>query len=254
MEFVQVNGIQLSYTRQGIGTPLVLLHGYPLDHSIWLEIAGMLQDRFEVIMPDLRGFGLSTTTGSNYALADAAADIIGLLDALGIRKACIAGHSMGGYVALSFSTAYSDRVAGLGLVSTQALADSPERQQVRLATARQVEQEGVGFIAASMPEKLSPDPSVRAVCEALIRAQSPEGVIGALTAMAGRVDSSTRLVGFDFPVCIVHGTQDALIPLDRAREMKAALPAAYFMELEGVGHMPMLESPADTAQALSHLA
>ena len=160
---------------------------------------------------------------------------------------------MGGYVALAFARVYGDRLSGLGLVSTQALADPPDRQQGRYATAQQVSQEGVGFIAASMSEKLSPDPRVSAFCRDLISQQGRPGVIGALKAMASRPDSSAFVASLDLPVAILHGTDDALIPVDRAREMKAALPSASFVELPGVGHMPMMETPARTADALRHL-
>jgi 3-oxoadipate enol-lactonase len=253
MEFVDVNGIRLAFERQGSGSPLVLLHGYPLDHSIWLSTAQLLDASFEVFMPDFRGFGQSAPTESTYGVSDLADDVARLLDGFRISKACIAGHSMGGYVALAFANAHSDRLAGLGLISTQALPDPPDRREARYATARQVSQEGVGLISASMSEKLSPAPRVRTFCRDLILRQSREGLIGALKAMAARPDSSALLASLDLPVCIVHGTDDALIPVDRAREMKTALPSAHYLELAGVGHMPMLEAPAATAEALSHL-
>jgi haloacetate dehalogenase len=74
----------------------VLLHGYPLDHHLWDEVAPLLEDTFDLILPDLRGFGESTTVDSPYTMDDYASDIAGLLDQLGIQKAAIVGHSMGG--------------------------------------------------------------------------------------------------------------------------------------------------------------
>ncbi len=123
MEKVNVNGIHLAYDRRGKGTPLVLLHGYPLDHHLWDESLPLLEDTFDVILPDLRGFGESSTVDSSYTMDDYASDIAGLLDQLGIQKTAIAGHSMGGYVALAFARLYPERVSGLGLVSSQVLAD-----------------------------------------------------------------------------------------------------------------------------------
>jgi hypothetical protein len=99
MEKINVNGVQLAYDRRGKGTPLVLLHGFPVDHHLWNEILPLLEDTFDMILPDLRGFGESTTLDSFYTLEDFASDIAGLLDHLGIQKAAIAGHSMGGYIA-----------------------------------------------------------------------------------------------------------------------------------------------------------
>src|SRR5690242_11958198 len=131
MEKINVKDIQLAYERRGKGTPLVLLHGYPLDHHLWDEVAPLLEDTFDVILPDLRGFGESTTVDSPYSMDDYASDIAGLLDQLGISKAAIVGHSMGGYAALAFARMYPERVSGLGLVSSQVLADPPERKDGR---------------------------------------------------------------------------------------------------------------------------
>ena len=138
MDTLEINGIRLAYDRRGKGTPLVLLHGYPLDHQLWDEVVPLLQDQFDVILPDLRGFGGSSTVDSFYTMEDIASDIAGLLDFLGIPKAVIVGHSMGGYVALAFARLYPERVAGLGLVSSQVLADTPAKREDRFKTAAEV--------------------------------------------------------------------------------------------------------------------
>ena len=100
MNTVSVNGINLAYARRGNGTPLALIHGFPLDSTSWNEIAPLLEDKFDLVLPDLRGFGQSTTVETPYSISGMADDIAGLLDHLGIEKAALAGHSMGGYVAL----------------------------------------------------------------------------------------------------------------------------------------------------------
>ena len=87
MEKAEVNGIQLAYERRGKGIPMVLLHGYPLDHHLWDEVVPLLENTFDLVLPDLRGFGESSTVNSFYAMEDFAADIGGLLDQLGVGKA-----------------------------------------------------------------------------------------------------------------------------------------------------------------------
>jgi len=87
----------------------------------------------------------------------------------------------------------------------------------------------------------------------MILRQPAAGVIGALKAMAERPDSTQLITTFKFPVAIVHGLADALIPVDRSREMKAFLPQAVLTELPGVGHSPMLEAPLETADALKKI-
>ena len=253
MEKVNVNGIQLAYTRKGNGKPLVLVHGYPLDHTIWDEVVPLLENDFDMIIPDLRGFGQSDVVESQYKIADMAADIAGLLDHMGIEKTAIAGHSMGGYVSLAFARAYPQRVLGLGLVASQAPADPPERVQGRYDAAAEIMKTGVEPVAESMSAKLTPDERVQAYVRGLIAAQQPAGLAGALKAMAERDDSTSVLSTFKFPVVIVHGDADELIPVQRAQDIKAAIPHAILKELPGVGHMPMKENPKATAAALKNL-
>lgn len=254
MEKVEVNGIRLAYDRRGKGTPLVLLHGYPLDHHLWDAVAPLLEDMFDLILPDLRGFGESSTVDSFYAMEDYAADIGSLLDRLGIEKAAIAGHSMGGYVALAFVRLFPGRVRGLGLISSQALADSPERKEARYKSAAEVAEHGIGSVVETMAPKFTADEKLQAFARASMERQSPGAYIGALKAMAARVDSTQLLSSSLFPVVLVHGTSDQLIPIDRAREVKAALPLAYLVEISGAGHMPIMENKEQTAEALKHLA
>jgi pimeloyl-ACP methyl ester carboxylesterase len=253
MKTVNLNGISLAYDRRGTGTPLVLIHGYPLDHTIWDEVAPLLEDTFDAIMPDVRGFGASAASYDPYSMDHLAGDIAGLLDSLGIEKAAIVGHSMGGYIALAFARLYPTHVRGLGLVSSQAVADPPERKQGRYDTAKQVGEKGVRIVAEAMATKLSPDPRVQAFVRTLIAKQPAAGVMGALKAMAEREDSVSLLSLLKYAVVIVHGSADELIPVARGREMKEFMPHATFVELDGAGHMPMMEAAAKTAEALKAL-
>ena len=254
MEKVNVNGVQLAYERRGKGTPLVLLHGFPLDHHLWDEVVPLLEDAFDVILPDLRGFGESTTVDSPYSMDDYASDIAGLLDQLGIQKAAIVGHSMGGYAALAFARLYPERVSGLGLVSSQVLADAPERKEGRYKSAADVSANGIESVVATMTPKFTNDERLQSYARLSMEQQQPAAYVGALKAMAERTDSTSLLPSFNFPVVIVHGDTDALIPIDRAREGKETLPQAHLVEISGAGHIPMLEATEKTAEALKHLA
>jgi 3-oxoadipate enol-lactonase len=254
MKFVSVHGIDLAYTRRGTGTPLVLIHGFPLDHTSWDKAASLLESEFEIITPDLRGFGQSTTLETPYTVSDMADDLAGLLDSLEIEKTVIAGHSMGGYVALAFAKKYPQRVSGLGLISSQAVADAPDRKEGRYKTAAEVAEKGTVVVADAMTPKLSADVKVQSIVRAVIEKQGKSGVIGALQAMAEREDSMSFLSLFTFPLLLVHGDSDLLIPIERAREIKAALPSAKLVELPGAGHTPMMEFPEATADGLRFFA
>lgn len=254
MDTLEINGIRLAYDRRGRGTPLVLLHGYPLDHRLWDEIAPLLEDQFDLILPDLRGFGGSSTVDEFYTMEDYASDIAGLLDSLGIQKTAIAGHSMGGYVALAFARLYPERVTGLGLISSQVLADTPAKREDRFKSAAEVADKGPARVVEAMAPKFTNDPRLQAFARSTMELQQPAAYIGALKAMGERVDSTPLLETIDYPVVIVHGDADNLIPIDRAREVKAALPNAYLVEISGAGHLPMMEAKEKTAEALRHLA
>ena len=254
MQKADVNGIQLAYDRHGTGTPLVLLHGYPLDHHLWDEVVPLLEDTFDLVLPDLRGFGGSSMVDSFSAMEDYASDVAELLDQLGIQQTAIAGHSMGGYVALAFARLFPKRVRGLGLVASQVLADPTERKEARYQSAAEVADKGVGSVVETMAPKFTADKKLQAFARQSMERQPPAAYIGALKAMAERVDSTPLLSSFSFPVVLIHGDADQLIPIDRAREVKAALPQAHLVEIRGAGHMPMMENKEKTAEALKHLA
>jgi len=249
MEKILVNGVSLAYERHGSGAPLLLVHGFPLDHRSWVPLLPHLDNHFDIILPDLRGFGRSDAPQIPYQMNDMAADLAALLDALNIQKTYIAGHSMGGYVSLAFARAYPRRVVGLGMVSSQARSDPPDRKAGRYATMEQVALHGVGEVVG-MAEKLTANTDQVLLFREWILSQSSLGVIGALRAMAERPDFLPLLASFPFPVVLVHGLADALISPERSSEMKALCPSAKLVELPGVGHSPPVEAPIDTAAGL----
>ncbi len=252
MKKFTVANLSLAYERMGRGAPLVLIHGFPLDHSIWNEVIPLLKDDFDVILPDLRGFGQSDAVDSDYSMRDLAADVASLLDHLGLESAFLAGHSMGGYVALAFADAYPSRLRGLALVASQTAADAPERKAGRYAQAQKIAEDGIGETVAAMTVKLSSDARVQKFVHDLMRKQKPAGYIGSLKAMAERADTLSVLEQASCPVLIVHGGADGLIPLQR--EIQAKVPRARLVELPALGHMPMMESPQQVADALKSWA
>lgn len=243
----------MNLTRTGSGQPLVLLHGFPLDNTTWGPLLPHLADHFDLILPDLAGLGRSPLPRPDYRLTDMAAALADLLRELGLPRVFIAGHSMGGYVALAFARQSPEMLLGLGLISTQALPDNAERQAARHKTAAEVAEKGPGVVADAMAAKLSANPAHEPLLRETILCQPVPGIVNALTAMAARPDASDLLPGLACPVSIIHGLADALIPPERAREIKAAIPRAHLTELPGIGHMPMLESPVETAAALKKL-
>lgn len=249
MEVILENGSKLAYDRQGTGPALLLLHGFPLDRSIWKPLAASLDRDYDIIMPDLRGFGQSELPEGEYTIDQMATDLVDLLDQLHIQKTYIAGHSMGGYVALAFAKLTPGRVLGMSLIGSQAVADTAERKASRYATAQKVVQDGCEAVVG-MSENLSADRKFVPGLREIILRQQPAGLAGALKAMASRSDATALMAGFKFPITLVHGLADVLIPAARAQEIKSLHPQIVLVELPGVGHSPMLEAPDQTALAL----
>jgi len=245
-----IDGIDIAYARQGEGVALVLVHGYPLDHSIWEPIVALLERDFDLIMPDLRGFGGSQVEDASGSIDTYASDVAGLLRQLEVPRAIVAGHSMGGYVALALARNHPGIVTGLALVSSQLRADTPERSEGRHQSARQVMAEGVGPVASAMSSQLTADPRIQASMQALIERQAPAGLAYALLAMAGRPDAREMIANLRIPVVAIHGDQDALIPIDRGREVKEVLPSAEIVTVPGAGHLLMMENPEAVARGL----
>jgi pimeloyl-ACP methyl ester carboxylesterase len=247
MEKIRVNDIELAYIRRGKGTPLVLLHGYPLDHHLWDDIVPLLEDTFDLILPDLRGFGESTTVNSTYTMDDYASDIAGLLDHLSIQKAAIAGHSMGGYVALAFARIHPERVSGLGLVSSQVLADPLDRKEGRYKSAADVSEKGIDGVVETMAPKFSADERFQAVARETMQRQQPAAFIGALKPMAERMDSTpcSHPSNSRWSSSMVKRTRS--FPSTAHASLKA-VPRAHLVELKEAGHMPMMESKRETAR------
>jgi len=249
------NTVTLSYAEAGRGTPVVLLHGFPLNGVIWHEQQQRLSDRYRVITPDLRGHGRSPAPAGVYEMDLLARDVLALLDTLLIKKAVIMGHSMGGYVALAAWKLAPERFLALGLIDSQAGADTEEGRQGRYKVAEKVAAEGSKVVAEAMiPKLFAPDlpaeaPILSQVRQLILNTQ-PAGIIGTLKGMAVRLDSSALLPNLSMPVLLLTGDKDQIIPPGKAKEMASAIRTATLTKVANAGHMPMLEQPEATTTAI----
>jgi pimeloyl-ACP methyl ester carboxylesterase len=250
---VEDRPVDLNYEEIGEGTPMVLVHGFPLDHTIWEPLIPHLRADARLIMPDLRGHGKSAAPEGAYSMRQMADDILALIDRLKLNRVVLVGHSMGGYIGLAFARAYPQRLAGLGFIATHAAADGLEQRQTRLKMANKVRRKGVDFVAADMAPKLTGHPGLAEHLHELIKGASPNGVIGALKGMADRPDSTEFLSEIQVPAVVVYGADDGIIPLERAQVMAQLLPRGWLVEISGTKHMPMMEKPEEVAAALREL-
>lgn len=250
---MEINPVDLYYEEHGQGIPVIFLHGFPFDHSIWEPLVPMLRDRARLILPDLRGFGRSPVTDETYTMRLQAEDIARLMDRLEIEKGVLVGHSMGGYISLAFAQAYPNRLLGLGLVATQSAADSPERRQARYKTAEAVAHKGARVVASNMVSTLTPKVDlVEPISDLILKAPSA-GIVGALKGMAERSDLTGDLSRIAVPAVVLLGSSDQLLPRERVEMMAQMMPKGWLVEIPNAGHMLMMEDPQAVAAHLIEL-
>ncbi len=235
--------------------PIVLLHGWPLDRSLWSDVAAdLVFGGFRVVCPDLPGFGGSPAAPPEHWSVEAFADeVADLIDTMSDAPVPVAGHSFGGYVALALADAHADRVAGLGLVASRTGADSDAARAGRMATIAKVRAQGTSALLPDLAAKLlAPGASdgLRLRAERLVRACPPDAVVAGLTAMAARPDRGYVPLVLPRPLLVVHGTADQLIPVAEAAQPSRPERGTRTI-LEGIGHLPMWEAPRETAAAIA---
>jgi YbgC/YbaW family acyl-CoA thioester hydrolase len=251
-----VNGITTAVDVQGDGMPVLFIHGFPLDRTVWRHLMAPLTGRRR-IAPDLRGLGLSDAPADGYNMAQYADDMIALLDDLGEERAVVCGLSMGGYIAFDMIHRYPERVAALVLVNSRAEADGPQAQEARNEMVQTVENDGTGAIADLLvpkllaPESLSAMPQVAERVHTMIKNAPPAGVIGALRAMRDRQDATALLEHITVPTLVIAGREDQLIPVDTARTMSKRIAGSHFTLIAGAGHLVPMEQPVPTSRVIA---
>ena len=241
-----LNDIDMFYTVRGSGRPVYLLHGLALDHSIWLEMADYYADQAQFIIPDLRGHGCTPLGNADASLEQLANDVIQLADHLGHQKFILAGHSLGGYIALALAEAHPERLAGLVTVTSHARADSPDKRENRYEQVRQARLEGIKAMSEDLIERMMPEGELALpdehMCE-VVSTSSAEGFVNVQEAMAKRPNRLDVLRSLNCPVLAIAGGKDRILPKEIALEVAENAKQGRGVCLPEVGHLPMLEVP-----------
>jgi 3-oxoadipate enol-lactonase len=251
-----VNGVSLTVEVRGDGPAVLFIHGYPFDHTIWTHQIAALEGWCR-IAPDLRGMGQSDAPDLGYSMETYAADLAELLDLLGARDVVLVGLSMGGYVAFEFLRRWRDRVRGLVLMDTRAEADTPEARMSRDTSAATAREQGAGAIAEAMLPKvlgastLAGRQAVVSRVQGMMAATPVAGMVGALAAMRDRRDSTSMLPELSgLPTLVIVGDEDEVTPPAAASAMAGAIPGANLVVIRSAGHIPPVERPVETTDAL----
>jgi 3-oxoadipate enol-lactonase len=258
MKNVTANGHEFSVFDEGTGAPIVFVHGFPLNHTMWQGQLDAFADSHRVIAPDLRGFGNSGVTEGTATMKQFADDLNAILDALEVTEPITyCGLSMGGYIGWEFMRKYSRRVKSLILCDTRAAADSPEGIKNRHDMAEKVLLFGpVPAVGTMLPKLVSEKtnaerPDVLKRLREMIVGSDKRSISAALLGMAQRPDSSAMLPTLTTPTLVIVGAEDQLTPALEVKQMAEAIPQALFVEISGTGHMAPMEDPQTVNDAMA---
>jgi 3-oxoadipate enol-lactonase len=274
VKLLSVLGTELSCVDRGQGMPLLLVHGFPLNHTMWTSQIDVLSRQYRVIAPNLRGFaekGISPsfTNGPDgvsrkldlspfpQTMEQFADDLAAVLDALGIHEPIVfCGLSMGGYIAFQFHKKYAERLRGLILCDTRAAADTPEGAAARRIMADRVLAEGPGPLVEMMLPRvvaaatLRDRPQLVDELRRMMMSASPHGIAAAALGMAERPDMTALLGEIRCPTLVIVGEEDAASPPAEMRGIAEAIPGAKFVEIPAAGHLSPMENPAAVNAAI----
>ncbi len=247
--------LSISYTKQGIGNAVVLLHGFGEDSGIWAEQVNALQQHYTVITIDLPGSGTSTINNAteiidNLSTIEFYAECVhALLDSLAVKKCAMFGHSMGGYITLAFAEKYQTMLDCFGLVHSTAYADSDEKKINRQRGIDLMAQYGsYAFLKTTIPNLFSSAFKIAQpkVIEALINAGKNFEVIALQNyyrAMMNRLDRTAVLKSSKLPILFIIGTNDVAISINDSLQQTHMPQTAYIHIIENGAHMSMIEYP-----------
>jgi pimeloyl-ACP methyl ester carboxylesterase len=233
-------------------TDVLLLHAFPLDHTMWEPQIAALSNRFRVIVPDIRGFG-TAGPASPWAIEDACDDIATLLSKMNVSDCTVAGLSMGGYIAIPFYAKYSERVRQLVLADTRARADNETEKAGRSEMIAALQSGGIAILPDRMLPRLlqpNPTPAVVGKVRSIIERTDPAAAAYALMAMRDRPDASTVLHRISCPTLVIAGEYDAVTRVEECRAMAETIKGARYVQIPGAGHLSNLENPEAFNRAL----
>jgi 3-oxoadipate enol-lactonase len=261
MKSVRISTTELWYVDEGRGAPVVLLHGFPLDHTMWSNQIAALAGQYRVIAPDLRGFGKSplgqTSPTDGISMEAYADDVAELLDAVGVHeKIVVAGFSLGGYIAWQFVRKHGERLRALIACDTRAAADSDEARAGRIKMAEKIAEWGSARVAEMMgpklfaPQTFETQPETVAAVRRVVEESETEAIGAAQRGMAARPDVTSLLPKIQVPMLFIVGEHDAISTREEMAAMAQAVPNAKFVIIPNAGHMAPMENPGAVNEAL----
>ncbi len=240
----------VEYDKRGNGTPLVLLHAFPMSNAMWRVQIDSLAKDFKVIAPNLRGIGATSPFPATPSVEQMAHDVAALLADMNLAQPMIlCGLSIGGYVALAFARLYPQRLGALILCDTQAAPDTPE--------ARAKREENIEFAqthsSSELMERMLPSllgettratrPKVVEAVRQMANDLEPQALVQLLQALRDRPDATPQLGQIKVPTLILCGLEDSITPPEIAKSLAHDIPKAELHLIPQAGHLSNLERP-----------
>jgi 3-oxoadipate enol-lactonase len=249
---IPLNDFHLSYDDVGEGsTPVICLHGYPFDKTMWQGQLDFLKSSIRIIACDIRGFGKSTDEESHLSIDLFGEDLIAFMDKLNIDKAIVCGLSMGGFIALNALKRFPNRFEALILCDTQCIADTVEVKEKRYKIIDDINANGVtnfnkGFIKSVFhKDSLNDKKDLVEKLRGVVFANSQHIITMGLTALAERSETCSTLNDITIPTLIICGREDEVTPLVQSEFMNSTIKGSMLRVIDNAGHVSNLEQPLE---------
>ncbi len=256
-KFLMAGPVALHIADSGKGDKcVVLLHGYLESMYVWDDFVPLLTPSVRVITVDIPGHGISQVLGEVHTMEMIADILRDMLDALGIEKCTMVGHSMGGYISLAFCARHAERLDGLVLLSSSPNPDTDLKKENRRREIDLVRAGKKDALARVAPEAGFAEQNrrrLKAYIDDLVEQvhiTEDDGIVALLGGMMERVDQNQMLNECNVRQLFIMGRHDGYIPIEAAEQIIAHNPQAEVAWLENSGHMGFIEEPTACAEAL----
>jgi 3-oxoadipate enol-lactonase len=251
MPIAKTKNVNIYYEIIGQGEPLVMIRGISSNVDHWYEQVPVLSQKYQLLLFDNRAIARSSDPGGSFSTRDMAADTVGLMEAVGIKKAHVLGYSMGGMIAQEIALAYPEKVNGLILVATDCgislrIKAKPEfsrlfSEMIRLGT-NEAKKAAAGCLFAKQTLDTRPD-IIQRYTEVSLRFPASQKTLGRQWAAITQHDACNRLAKISSPTLVITGSEDELIPPQNAKVMAQRIPVAQMISIDGGGHLFLIEQP-----------
>lgn len=251
--------VRTHFKETGKGRPYVLLHGFPLDHTIWEAVRSGLDGRVSVLTPDLPGFGQTMPLPEVYTINALGKWLNSWVEEQGIEDFVLLGHSLGGYIALEFAKRHEEKLAAVGLIHSHCFGDTDEKKLERQKVEQFVGNHGsVPYLKESIPNNFHEPFRIQKadMVAALVdhnRYIDPDVIVHYLQAMRLRSNEVETLSNMKVPVLFVMGADDTLVPLSQNLEQCVYPDISTIKIIDETGHMGMIESPDQVVDGILEL-